>query len=569
MLIITDISKRKGFSMYIIKNALRCISRSKGRNILIGLITLVIAISACLGLSIRQASESAKSSTLENLEITATISFDRQSAMNNMRPPDMENGRPSFDRNEFKDMMGGASSLTLSEYQTYAKAETVKDFYYTITASVNGSEDFNPVSTDTEEETSDTAEENEDKNFDFGGGKDGMGRPGFGGGMMNNMMGISFSSGDFSIIGYSGENAMTDFINGNASVTEGEIFKEGSTALNCVISEELAIYNDVEVGDTITVTNPENEEETFEIKVTGIYTSTQTNDSSMPMFSTSQDPANKIYMSAAALQEIINLSGNYTPEEESESVAADTDSEETDEEESTAVTGTVAATYVFADVAAYEKFSEDVYKMGLDDSYTVSSADISSYQSSLTPLETLSTMAGWFLIVILIIGAVVLVVLNIFNVRERKYEIGVLTAMGMKKSKVAMQFITEILVVTMIAVVLGAGVGAVSSVPVTNALLENQIEGQQNQMQQLENSFGRGEMPDMGENRPPQNMGGMDFGAFMNNATDYITEVDSAMNLTVVFQMLGIGLLLTLIASAFSVLFVMRYDPLKILANRD
>ena len=35
------------------------------------------------------------------------------------------------------------------------------------------------------------------------------------------------------------------------------------------------------------------------------------------------------------------------------------------------------------------------------------------------------------------------------------------------------------------------------------------------------------------------------------------------------FQMLGIGLLLTLIASAFSVLFVMRYDPLKILANRD
>ena len=39
-------------------------------------------------------------------------------------------------------------------------------------------------------------------------------------------------------------------------------------------------------------------------------------------------------------------------------------------------------------------------------------------------------MAGWFLAVILIIGAVVLVVLNVLNVRERKYEIGVLTAMG-------------------------------------------------------------------------------------------------------------------------------------------
>ena len=52
-------------------------------------------------------------------------------------------------------------------------------------------------------------------------------------------------------------------------------------------------------------------------------------------------------------------------------------------------------------------------------------------------------------------------------------------------------------------------------------------------------------------------------------AANYITQVDSAMNLTVVFQMIGVGLLLTLIASAASVLFIMRYDPLKILANRD
>ena len=39
--------------MYIIRNALKCIGRSKGRNILIGIIVLVIAISACIGLSIR------------------------------------------------------------------------------------------------------------------------------------------------------------------------------------------------------------------------------------------------------------------------------------------------------------------------------------------------------------------------------------------------------------------------------------------------------------------------------------------------------------------------------------
>ena len=69
------------------------------------------------------------------------------------------------------------------------------------------------------------------------------------------------------------------------------------------------------------------------------------------------------------------------------------------------------------------------------------------------------------------------------------------------------------------------------------------------------------DIPDMGGRNP--------FGDMFGGATDYITEVNSAMNLTVVFQMIGVGLLLTLIASAASVLFIMRYDPLKILANRD
>ena len=56
--------KLEDFVMYIIKNALLCISRSKGRNILIGIIALVIAVSACIGLSIRQAAESAKASAI-------------------------------------------------------------------------------------------------------------------------------------------------------------------------------------------------------------------------------------------------------------------------------------------------------------------------------------------------------------------------------------------------------------------------------------------------------------------------------------------------------------------------
>ncbi len=70
----------------------------------------------------------------------------------------------------------------------------------------------------------------------------------------------------------------------------------------------------------------------------------------------------------------------------------------------------------------------------------------------------------------------ILIVLNIFSVRERKYEVGVLTAIGMKKSKVSLQFILETFMVTIVAIIAGGIIGAASSVPITNSLLASQIE---------------------------------------------------------------------------------------------
>ena len=451
--------------------------------------------------------------------------------------------------------MGKSSSLTLEEYLKYAEAESVQDFYYTLTAYFNGSENFSPVSDETDDSDSSDSE----------------GSGSFPGGFPGGMGGMNFgASGDFSIIGYSSDSSMTAFVSGNASIVDGSMFEEGTSELVCVISEELAMYNSLSVGDTITITNPSLDSETYTLTISGIYTSSENNDFSMSMFGASQDPANRIYMSAVALQAVLDLS------EENSTTTTDDYGRKTE----TKVEGTISATYAFADTDAYYAFEEEVRALGLDESYTVSSSDITAFENSLAPLNTLSTMAGWFLLVILIIGGIILVVLNIFNVRERKYEVGVLTAMGMKKWKVAAQFMCEILVVTMLAVIIGAGIGAVSAVPVTNALLEGQAQSQSNQQSQMEQNFGRpgdfgggfpgGNMPsDMPSDIPDMGGGKNPFGDMFGGAADYITEVDSAMNLTVVFQMIGVGLLLTLIASAASVLFIMRYDPLKILANRD
>lgn len=501
--------------MYIIKNAFKCIGRSKGRNILIGVIVLVIAVSACVGLSIRQAAEKAKSDTLEGLTVTAAISFDRRSIMSRVQNSTSESEDGKFDKGQFSELMGAASALSLEDYEKYAEADSVKEFYYYETASVNGSENFSPVTS--EESTSNNSQ----------------GSPTGKGGMSG-----GFSSTDFRLTGYSGENAMTSFVEGTAVITEGTIFDENTESLDCIISEELAAFNDLSVGSTVTVINPNNEEESYSLTVVGIYTDSSANEEVLTgKGSSSGDPANKIYMSSTALEAIAALS-------------QETNKDETEN----ALTVSVSGTYVFADADAYHKFEEEVRTLGLDEAYTVSSPDLAAYENSLTPLETLSKTAGWFLIVILVIGAIILIVLNIFNVRERKYEIGVLTAMGMSKGKVALQFLTEIFAVTLSAVIIGAAAGAVSSVPVTNALLQNQVEAKTAQTQQVEQNFGRGGK--MGTAAPIEN-------------TNYITEISRAADITVIAEMLGIAILLTLVSGAVSMLFIMRYEPLKILANRD
>ncbi|MBQ8752774.1 MAG: ABC transporter permease [Clostridia bacterium] len=446
----------------------------------------------------------------------------------------------------------------------------MEDFYYTLTASFNGGEGLEPVSNESVSDGEETGETTTGDAFQLPEGRPSGGGMGGKGDRFNRVMG---GQSDVTVVGYSSDRAMTAFLEGTAAIAEGQVFAEGTTELQCIISAELATYNSLAVGDALLLANPNNEEETYTLTVVGTYTDSSANENSFSMMGmTSTDPANRIYLSASALQTILDASAEVS------TTATD---ETTGREFETAVTGQLDGTYTFATAEDYYRFEEQARALGLEDSYTVASSDITSFEASLTPLNTLSTMAGYFLTVILLIGAVILVVLNIFNVRERKYEIGVLTAMGMKKGKLAAQLMTEVFVVTLVAVLLGVAIGGVSALPVTNALLEGQVTSQQNQSDRVEEGFGRdgnfgGFGGQMGGQRPdnqPTNGGGgrgeMVSQMFGQQAVDYVTEIHSAMNLTVVLQMLGIAVLLTLVAGTVSMLFVMRYEPLRILSNRD
>lgn len=75
---------------------------------------------------------------------------------------------PSFDLSQFSEMMGESSALSLEEYQTYAEAESVKDFYYSLSASANGSDNFEAVTSEaesSEDEATDTSTSKDNSGF--------------------------------------------------------------------------------------------------------------------------------------------------------------------------------------------------------------------------------------------------------------------------------------------------------------------------------------------------------------------------------------------------------------------
>lgn len=385
-------------------------------------------------------------------------------------------------------------------------------------------------------------------------------------------------SGDFSLVGFSSDTAVANAANGSFTMASGEVFGYTSSSDgDVIISQSLATFNNLKVGDTISVANASDSSTTYKLTVVGIYKNTSDSSQSMggPGGSTASDPANAIYTSVSTLKKL----------------GLDSSSGSDDAAQ-------LNFTYVFANKDAYETFVSDVKKAGLSSDYTVQSADVEEYEQSLVPLDNLSKFALTLLIIVLAVGAIVLIALNLFNIRERKYEIGVLTAIGVNKVKVAAQFVAEVFVVTMIGLALGVAGGAVASVPVSNQLLASQVASQQSQQASQQQQFGRGMQAQgagSGSSSSSDASGSSDSSGsssssssdnssksttqqapsqpggnkMMTRAVNYVSTVNASVNLKIVGQLILIGLALTILASLAAVIVVMRYEPLQILADRS
>ena len=523
--------------MYIIKNPFLNIKRDKGRNILIALIIIVISAACAITLAIRESAEKIINSYEEQNKIEATISLNRDSMMKEFR-----NSNKS--QEEMINSFNSIESITEEDVIKYGDSKYLESFYYTYDLSVNA-KDIKEATDSLVKETTTTETETTTTEEKIEGSSNKPGSPPSSSGSRTTtnrkttttrtekIFNEKANAGAFNLIGYNSYDDMKDFINGNYTITSGQVSSD-FTSNTCVISEELATLNGLEVGSKITIVDPKDETKTYEIEVTGIYKENTDSSSNMKNMFTSS--ANKIITNSSFVKKV--LEGNSS------------------------LKATITPTFIVKDSDSLEKFTTEVTEKGLSTSYQVTS-NIESIKNATESVKNVRVFATTFLLITLIIGGIVLVVINMINIRERKYEIGVLRTIGMKKSKVSLQFMFELLVVCLGALTLGAGIGSMTSVPVANSLLANEISNANSKYENINNNFGT---PNISKNNNESNNKKPSFGIAK---VEQVNDINAVVNMKVLLELLGIGLLLTVIGSLASMIAISRFSPLTILKERS
>lgn len=121
--------------MYILKNAITSITRNKGRNILIGLVILVIACATSITLAINNTSTNLINTYKSKYQTEATIGINRENMMKDFNPENKEEAKENM-----QEKFSSISSISVDNIKKYADSDYVKSYYYTMKVGVNAND---------------------------------------------------------------------------------------------------------------------------------------------------------------------------------------------------------------------------------------------------------------------------------------------------------------------------------------------------------------------------------------------------------------------------------------------
>ena len=313
------------------------------------------------------------------------------------------------------------------------------------------------------------------------------------------------------------------------NITYGRMFE----GLNeCIISEELANLNGISIGDSLELRGAIVTDKEYKMTVVGFYSdSTDEYTNFMFMFNrpVSENRRNEIITSFDTLM-TAGWETSYGLHIKNE--------------------------YYLKNPDNVKLFEQEVRTKGLPITYNVS-INQAAYDKVTGPLSGMKGAAVTFMVVILILGAIVLALLSFMAVRERKYEVGVLRAMGMERGKVAFGILAETVMIAALCLVIGLGAGTVMSQPIADNMLEGRVAAAE--AEDAASGTGNKVLFAQGQMQTDDKAAG-----YMPES-----EIQVSLGADVIIQIIMITLALAALSGVIGVVVITQYEPLKILRERN
>jgi putative ABC transport system permease protein len=236
----------------------------------------------------------------------------------------------------------------------------------------------------------------------------------------------STSATTFSLpVEFLGTNDVTNVNGTSITLSSGKAPSGTADTNDALISESMAAKNNLKVGDTFSAYNAT-------LTVVGIFATSSTN----------QGANNTVVVSLPALQRLSGQSGVVT------SAVVTVDSLDNLSGVTAGVKNTLGSG---ADVTSAQEQADNTVK----------------------PLNSVKKVSSFSLVGALVAGAVIILLVMIMVVRERKKEIGVAKAIGGSNFRIISEFMVEALTLTVMGAAIGLLLGIIGGQPVTKQLVDS------------------------------------------------------------------------------------------------
>lgn len=357
---------------------------------------------------------------------------------------------------------------------------------------------------------------------------------------------------DISITGINAYAYIDGVERGSMEIKSGTYFDESSEN-SVMISYELAELNELQVGDEITLTNVDTGTN-YVLSIIGVYDS-----------SDGFTDANLVYMNTETAANFLSSDdyndGNYDVSDVTFYMQ----------------NSDLAEEFVAKIESDFPELAENDLKI---------TVDTSQYDAMSESIESVGGFATTILIIVIVAAVIIITLIVTINVKDRRYEMGVLLSLGATKKNIIAQIATELIIVGTIGFLLASVTGNLGGKIMGDSIIASQTATSQ---QQSEKNFGRpgaqvggkanfgagadaGAGAGAGAGAAPEDMPDAPTGSDGNPAGAGVapeTELDINAQPTDFLLLFTIGYLVIILALIVPSISILRYEPKEILAGKE